>query len=187
MLAVTYLSWDSISPQWGMLKGRAGRATVLHATAESQGWTLPCATSQVLWQGAGYLCTTHLEPGFCSTVRSVCLRSVLCFFRAVLLLLCQNPKALAGCPFEQAHSLSRTLSLEPQASCYVDGPAQTGSTLSWAFSTGPVCLLDTMQCLWDQKEQDVNSDRLGSPCGCRCTSAPATAPSLAHKTWESGG
>lgn len=45
----------------------------------------------------------------------------------------------------------------------------------------PVCLLDPLQCLWDQEEQDAYGERPGSPCGCSCTSAPAAASSVAHK------
>lgn len=100
---------DILSPcskaRW---RGGLARRRV-HAAAERQGWMLVCAKSQVLWQGAGYLCMIHLEPGFYSTVRSICLGSVLCCFCSV-----KNPKALAGCPFEQALSPSRTLPLGPQ-------------------------------------------------------------------------
>lgn len=38
--------------------GEGWQATMLRAIARSQGWMLPCPKSQMLWQGAGNLCTS---------------------------------------------------------------------------------------------------------------------------------
>lgn len=42
-----------------------------------------CCSRCCLWQGVGYLCLMHLQPGFSSAVRSICLRSLLFSFYSV--------------------------------------------------------------------------------------------------------
>lgn len=116
--------------------------------------------SQVLWEGAGYLCLMHLQPGFCSTVRSICLRSVLFSFCSV-----KNPQpwlvALLG---SFIHHLRH--SLRDFADNYIDGEQARGfhGHHNWSALAWWVFLANNLHCL---PLITVASPALVTPCSHR--------------------